>query len=342
MEPRHTREAGRGSEAVAREVVRMAIFDVTHHVKAFKTVSLLALYLLVIVAVIGCRARARAPANWSIGIMEGESVFSLHDFDRCPNPRFSSYDVSTPRSSFVADPFLIHEGNLWLLFFELFNTDRDRGEIGLAVSQDLCHWSYQGVVLSEAFHLSFPYVFKEKGNYYMVPESKEAGEIRLYRATSFPSDWRFERTLVKGAYSDSTPILWQGSWYIFANRAPYTTRLFTAKDLFGPYSEHPKSPLHVYDSSLARPAGRPVVDEAGRLLRFVQDNREGYGKRVRVIEVKKLSQWEEQEVEAQSQPLLGEGPREWNSFGMHHVSPIRVKDRGWIAAVDGNAREEKR
>jgi hypothetical protein len=164
--------------------------------------------------------RVRAPVNWSIGIVEGPTLTSLNPQAECPNPRLSKDNLESPQSSFVADPFLVRERDLWFLFFELFNTASGRGEIGVARSRDLCTWSYKGVALAESFHLSFPYVFKLGGEYYMIPESKKAGDIRLYKSVSFPMRWRFERSLIQGEFSDATPFQWRGRWWIFANRAP--------------------------------------------------------------------------------------------------------------------------
>jgi hypothetical protein len=47
-------------------------------------------------------------------------------------------------------------------------------------------------------HLSYPYSFTWKGHVYMVPESGQAGAVRLYRAERFPRSWVFVGTLVQG------------------------------------------------------------------------------------------------------------------------------------------------
>lgn len=281
--------------------------------------------------------RARAPANWSIGFLEGKNLVSLKERAACPNPRFTKNDIAQPISDFVADPFLVRDGKRWLLFFELFNQSVGKGEIGLAESDDLCNWRYQGVVLAESFHLSYPHVLKVGREYFMIPESKRAAEVRLYRATSFPHKWKFERALIHGEFSDATPFHWQRRWWMFANRAPYSLALFSARSLKGPYLEHPLSPLFAGDMSRARPGGGVVV-RGGAPYRFVQDNREGYGKRLRMVRINKLSPTEYQEEISQPDPILREGQSSWNSFGMHHLSAVQRRDGTWVAAVDGNSR----
>jgi hypothetical protein len=320
--------------------------------------------------------RPRAPANWSIGIVHGAELSLLSERRGCPNPRLTKNDLSPKSTStetrqqhrgtqgfvlkahqitplkvstaikdpletrsidFVADPFLVREGQKWYLFFELFNKDAAKGEIGVAESFDLCEWRYRGVALSESFHLSYPNVFKSGDQYFMLPESKQAGEIRLYRAEAFPTRWKLDTVLVRGEYTDPTPLRYRGRWWIFANRSPYALFIFSAPSLRGRYVSHPANPIFDGDPSRARPAG-PIVISQGEPLRFVQDNRQGYGKRVRMVRIKKLSLDEYEERLEQPDPLLKEAEQGWNSFGMHHLSAIQRHDGSWVAAVDGNAR----
>jgi hypothetical protein len=169
----------------------------------------------------------------------------------------------------------------------------------------------------------------------MIPESKQAGAIRLYRATAFPKRWEFERELVVGAYSDPTPVRFQGRWWIFANQSPYALAVFSSERFKGPYVLHPQSPMYRDDSGRARPAGRPVVVD-GKLVRFVQDNREGYGKRVRALRVQRLTVESLREEVLAPDPLLAGSSVGWNGVGMHHISPVQMPDGSWVAAVDGN------
>ena len=86
---------------------------------------------------------------------------------------------------FVADPFMIRDSDHWYMFMEVLNWCSNKGEIGLATSEDGLHWDYQQLVLVEPFHLSYPCVFKHSGQYYMVPETRQSDSVRLYRAEPF-------------------------------------------------------------------------------------------------------------------------------------------------------------
>ena len=55
------------------------------------------------------------------------------------------------------------------------------------------NYDFLGVVLEEDFHLSFPFVFKDGDDIYMVPESSKNSDIRLYKSVDFPLKWKFEK-----------------------------------------------------------------------------------------------------------------------------------------------------
>ena len=97
--------------------------------------------------------------NWSIGIYAGDSPFHLAPAPAALNPVLTKDDIHDVPALFVADPFMISVAGVWHMFFEIFNLQTGKGEIGLATSDDGMVWRYERVVLSEDFHLSYPYVF---------------------------------------------------------------------------------------------------------------------------------------------------------------------------------------
>jgi hypothetical protein len=267
--------------------------------------------------------------------VSGESPLALSESLKLRKPCFTAADITAPKSQFVADPFLVRERDNYFLFFELVNESNGRGELGVAESTNLTDWTYKGVVLAEPFHLSYPFVFKERGSYYMIPESRAAGEVRLYKAVSFPTIWKFEKTLLRGQFVDSSLVRFKGKWWLFSGLSPYSLSLFYADSFRGPWKAHAHNPIYRDDNSRARPAGRPIVynDE---LIRFVQDNREGYGKKVRAMKVDAITANVFTEHPLEPDPFLSAGGTAWRSNGMHHISPLQLPHGEWVAAVDGS------
>jgi hypothetical protein len=257
------------------------------------------------------------------------------------NPVLTRADVSDVPASFVADPFMLRVGYKWFMFFEVLNAAAGKGEIGLAVSSNGTHWVYQQIVLSEPFHLSYPYVFLWDDEYYMVPETHKARSVRLYRATHFPHRWSYVATLLDKAYfADSSVFRHNGKWWLFTETNPNgnndTLRLFYADILTGPWHEHPESPVVKGNPRIARPGGR-VLSIGDKVIRYAQDCFPRYGMQVRAFEISDLTTKSYKEKEVPSNPILtGSNADTWNEHGMHHIDPHQVGDDKWIACVDGH------
>jgi hypothetical protein len=286
-------------------------------------------------------AQPRNRALWSIGVFTGDSPVALAPDPAIPCPVVRREDVTDVPASFVADPFLLRTDEGWHLFFEVLNRLSGRGEIGLATSADLSRWRYERIVLAEPFHLSYPHVFEWHGVYYMVPESHQTREIRLYRADAFPRGWKHVHTLMAGLpFSDTTLFRHAHRWWLFTEtsepRKHDTLRLYHADDLFGAWTEHPASPVVQGDPLVARPAG-PVVATGDGLVRFAQACAPRYGVGVNAFEITTLTTTEFAERALSATPVLGGSgiAHAWNASRMHHVDAHRLPSGRWVAAVDG-------
>ncbi len=274
--------------------------------------------------------------RWSIGILTGSSAITWRAPAGIGNPVLTAADVTDRRAGFVADPFLIRDGATWYLYCEVWNRDRDAGEVGVATSPDGRSWTYDRIVLAEPFHLSYPQVFAWDGAFWMVPESGQAGEVRLYRAGRLPGPWTHAGTLLTGdALVDPTVFRHDGRFWMFTARsADDTLHLHVADRPTGPWTAHPANPVVRNDPRRARPAGR-VVDDGGRLVRFSQDGDPSYGMRVWASEIVALTPTDYREIAIGDGPVLEGGGSGWNGERMHHVDAHRLDDGTWIACVDG-------
>jgi hypothetical protein len=79
-------------------------------------------------------------AQWAIGIYAGPSPLCLAPAPGAANPVLSHRDVRDVPAAFVADPFMVHDGETWHMFFEVWNRVADRGELAHAVSRDALRW----------------------------------------------------------------------------------------------------------------------------------------------------------------------------------------------------------
>ena len=280
---------------------------------------------------------------WSVGIYVGESPFKLLPAAHVQNPVLTSQDVTDTAAAFVADPFMLRGDDCWYMFFEVFNHQTYRGEIGLATSKDGWVWKYQQIVLKEPFHLSYPYVFAWQGEYYMVPETLELKAVQLYKAVTFPNKWSPAGRLVEGEFADPSIFRFENRWWLFACSTPHehdSLRLYFADQLTGHWIEHPRSPIVEGNDRIARPAGRVLVLD-DKVIRYAQNCFPIYGAQVRAFEISELTPTTYHERECDLSPIIGATGSGWNAIGMHHIDPHQLSDGSWIACVDGLCKNEQ-
>lgn len=281
--------------------------------------------------------------DWSIGLYEGVSPYELSSLKDVRNPILCARDVTDVKAGSIADPFMIHDHSKWYMFFEVLNELTNKGEVGLATSDDGVCWRYERIVLREPFHLSYPYVFKYGDDFYMVPESVTEDSVTLYTAVAFPYQWKPVGAMIHGTFADPSIVHHDGHWWLFACSKPYghdILHLYYADELVGPWKEHPKSPI-VDGNSVAGRCGGRILDQGDHLIRFAQDCSKRYGKGVNAFKVTKITESDYEEQRITRKPIVRDtgqlvrGSR-WNRHGMHHIDACQVDGGSWLACVDGH------
>lgn len=275
--------------------------------------------------------------TYSIGILAGTNPFSLSENKKFNNPIISRSSFASENINFVADPFALYEAGMWYLFFESMAANSRRGKLCVTTSHDLLKWSNPQVIIEEDFHLSYPQVFKWNDEFYMLPESYEANELRLYVAERFPYEWKFKKSVLPISCVDSTLYFDNELFWLFICDSPHdhnSLRLFFSNDLEGEWTEHPQSPVLENNSEDSRPAGK-LFQYADKLYRVAQNCAPFYGHSVNVFEVLKINPTEYKEVKLETNPLLNGRGDSWCSVSMHHIDLHKLSVNEWIAFVDG-------
>jgi PKD repeat protein len=264
------------------------------------------------------------------------SPFNLVTPTVVTNPVLKASNITGVSARFVADTFLFYESNTWYMFAEILNNGTNQGDLTVATTPDGLHWNHQQIVLNETWHLSYPYIFKFNGMYYMIPETYKITEIRLYKATNFPTTWSYVATLVSGRdFVDSSIFRYNGKWWMFTSDTTNSNcYLYYSDKLTSGWVQHPMSPIVVGDASKARPGGRAFVYNNNKIIRTVQKCNVVYGEKVRIFEVDTLTTTQYAEHEIPESPILSNSGSGWNATGMHQFDPWWTGNH-WICAVDG-------
>jgi hypothetical protein len=170
--------------------------------------------------------------------------------------------VENPPNHFLADPFVIREGDRDFCFVEDYDYSRRLGHIAVYEFKGN-HAEPVGNAIVEPFHMSFPYLFRFGGKLYMCPETNQKKEIRIYECVKFPLEWRLAKVLMDGISAVDTMIFEKGgTWWLFTNIDPANADdncselfIFSSDDpVNGSWEPHRRNPVFI-NSAKARNAG---------------------------------------------------------------------------------------
>lgn len=200
--------------------------------------------------------------------------------------------VEAPRGHYYADPFLISGGGTTWAFFEDFLYQEGRGVISCAEVTTSGRLGPPQRCVQRDYHLSYPMIFEHEREIFMIPESVANGTVELYRATSFPNEWKLEKVLHHMAAVDTTALHEDGRWWFFVTVSEprghgAVLLLFSAASLTGEWIYHPANPIST-DVRTARGAGA-ILRAQGRLLRPSQDCTRSYGYSFALNEIETLT-----------------------------------------------------
>ena len=222
---------------------------------------------------------------------------------------------------YYADPFLYqHEGRNYL-FVEEFPYATGKGILSVSELNSGGGASVPRPVMEGPVHLSYPQVFKQGGEIWMIPETSGARTIELYRAVEFPDRWVKEAVLLSDIdASDATLVFHGGRFWLFAALHPHGSScrdmlgIFHAPALQGPWVAHKLNPALI-DARTARPGGAFFRHE-GALMRVAQDGSRGYGSGLTICRVDRLDPDHFTQTVAQTlQPRA-----DWRAAGVHTLN----------------------
>lgn len=207
-----------------------------------------------------------------------------------PNKSQTPFDVLLPKSNeWYADSFIVCENNKAYVFMEIMGRNGRMGTLGVTEYSD-GHFSYVCEILREPFHLSYPNVFKYRNHFFMIPETNESGQIRLYECVNFPYSWKLKKVLCDKiqVVDSSFMCLDEDTMLLFSHdikNNAFKLRLFLLNLRNFELSEIEKYP----SASDDRPGGNVIAID-GKNYRILQDCSEDYGVRLKVYEISGLSE----------------------------------------------------
>jgi hypothetical protein len=204
---------------------------------------------------------------------------------------------------FLADPFLIQHEGVRYVFFEEFVYQSSKAHISVCILDEDNNPSMPIKILESDHHLSFPFVFRHEGRFYMIPERSAGNSIVLYEAKQFPYDWTFRYILVDNFAGVDSVLHWdKGRLWLFTSDGADGNQdnnlyLFSSPSLFETFRPHRRNPVKEGLRG-SRMAGC-FIESAGILYRPSQNCSARYGGSLVMNRIHHLSDddFVEQEVE---------------------------------------------
>ncbi len=223
-----------------------------------------------------------------------------------------------------ADPFLIYFNNQNYLFFENFEFKRNKAKISYTIIQNKKITKVHDA-LDLKDHLSYPFIWKEKNNLYLMPESARSKCIQIWKTDKSFKKWNIYKTLFKGISSVDTTFFddKKGNRWLFINQSndkydDHNSELYIYKTdkKFNKIIPHDLNPV-IIDSRFSRNGGNIFYNKNGLLIRPSQKNVSNfYGKGLNFRIIKKLTLKEYEEINYKSY----NGDFKKNINGIHHFT----------------------
>lgn len=203
-----------------------------------------------------------------------------------------------------ADPFLLEHNGETYVFVEAYDRVKKKGAIAWAIIKNgKC--SKFNECLNLPFHLSYPCVFEDNDQIFMIPECYQSGEIAIYKAVEFPHKWDKVKCIAEICAVDTTPISTDGKRILLSTI--YESKEKRLNDNLCTIVDGKVSVI-CRDNFETRCAGH-VIEQKGRLIRPVQNCGEFYGEN---LLFKRITCLESGKYEDETVMIVGAPASKWD------------------------------
>ena len=235
----------------------------------------------------------------------------------------NSLIIKNPRNRFLADPFSINYKGRRIIYVEDYDFNVKKGKIS---AFEITSKGYKeiGIAIEEKFHLSYPFIFESNEDLFMIPESHQSNDIRIYKCIEFPLKWKLHKILMKNVCAvDSNVFKFNNKYWLFTSldsskSGEYSSELhiFYADKIDSTlWKPHALNPV-IFDSKKARNAGM-IYSKKNQLYRvFQKQDFDMYGAALGISKIRLLTEDKyEEEVLMNIKPDFSK-----NIVGIHSFS----------------------
>lgn len=229
--------------------------------------------------------------QWFIAYSFSDNTIASFDYKKLNK-------IIPPNDRFWADPIVIYEEGVYYIFIEELLYSNNKGHISVFEIHKDGKITKPQMIIENDYHMSYPFVFTHKEQYYMIPETSHNSSIELYKATTFPYRWEFEKTLFKDIKAtDSTLIEHNNSWWLFTSikefkNGTYDNVLNVYNSIDPINGKWEKHKLNTVKNGVenSRQGGPFIKDNKNNLYRISQNGANNYGYGFNIHKIVELNQ----------------------------------------------------
>ncbi len=224
------------------------------------------------------------------------------------------------KRDFIADPFGFTTGKGDYVIYEKFNSKIQKGHI------EVIERLTQKVVykLKANFHFSYPFVFEDRNEIYIIPETHQTNSIDLYKWNDNKQEMQLIKTLIDNFPGvDNSILKHNNKYWLFCTTSKHKMsdhqlHLFYADELIGEWTPHPLNPI-VTSISNARQAGS-FIKLGNKIIRPSQNSGITYGGQIVLNEITELSETNYSEIKVEI--ITPEDFKNKSIVGIHTISTL--------------------
>jgi len=223
--------------------------------------------------------------EWSIGL----SNCKIEEFYK--NKHEIIWFKNFSKTSYNADPFGFQIKDKKFIIFEEYSQILKRGRIAVAeIKNDSL--INKKIILDNKKHLSYPFIFIENDEIFVICESYKSNKLDLYKIDKTTLSLQKIREIFTNLEAIDPTILKFGNkyWLFYSKkeRAEEELYLAYANSLHENFIQHPKNPIKSCKAS-ARSAGTPFIIN-DQIYRPAQNCQKFYGEKITINKINILNE----------------------------------------------------
>ena len=225
--------------------------------------------------------------EWSIGLVS----CNIKDFKENKSPIIWFKNFS--KTTYNADPFGFQIDNKKYIIFEEYSQIFKRGRIAVAeISNNKL--INKKIVLDDKKHLSYPFIFMENNDIFVVCEAYKSKKLNLYKVNKTDLSLQKVREIFSNQEAiDPTIIKLDEKYWLFYSmkeKADEVLYLAYANSLNENFIQHPQNPIKSCKAS-SRSGGTPFIFN-NEIYRPAQNCQKFYGEKIVVNKINILNEKE--------------------------------------------------